>query len=126
MRKRTVILPPAPTLRSGPTLASLGGARGGRLDDTDPLTDRERESSVRPPTATNAAPGGGCLVVLGGGEGVGAHGSLQNMACSGMFGAWHEKRTHNSVEGEPITSAPTVGRDLGKWRCAQRFLVVPW
>ena len=70
--------------------------------------------------------GGGCLVVLSGGEVVGAHGSLQNMACSGMFGAWHEKRTHNSVEGEPITVTFTVGRDLGKRRCAQRFLVVPW
>jgi hypothetical protein len=42
------------------------------------------------------------------------------------FGAWYEKRTHNSVEREPITSAATVGRDLGKWRFAQRFLVVPW
>jgi hypothetical protein len=35
-------------------------------------------------------------------------------------------RTHNFAGREPITSAPTVGRDLGKWRSAQRFLVVPW
>jgi hypothetical protein len=27
---------------------------------------------------------------------------------------------------EPITSALTVGRDLGERRSAQRFLVVPW
>jgi len=37
-----------------------------------------------------------------------------------------EKRTHNFAEREPITSTPTVGRDLGKGRFAQRFLVVPW
>jgi hypothetical protein len=48
------------------------------------------------------------------------------MACSGMFGAWHEKRTHYFAEREPITLAPTVGHDLGKRRSAQRFLVVPW
>jgi hypothetical protein len=39
---------------------------------------------------------------------------------------WAGKGTHNFAEGEPITSAPTVGRDLGKRRSAQRFLVVPW
>ena len=32
----------------------------------------------------------------------------------------------NCGEGEPITSTLTVGRDLGKGRFAQRFLVVPW
>jgi hypothetical protein len=37
-----------------------------------------------------------------------------------------EPRTHNFVEREPITLALTVGRELGKWRFAQRFLVVPW
>jgi hypothetical protein len=36
------------------------------------------------------------------------------------------KRTHNFAEREPITLVPTVGRDLGKRRFAQRFLVVPW
>jgi hypothetical protein len=36
------------------------------------------------------------------------------------------KRTHNFVEREPITSALTVGRELGKRRFAQRFPVVPW
>jgi hypothetical protein len=35
-------------------------------------------------------------------------------------------RTHNVAEREPITSAPTVGRELGKRRSAQRFPVVPW
>ena len=51
---------------------------------------------------------------------------MQNMAYSGKFGAWHEKRAHNLAEREPITLALTVGRELGKWRFAQRFLVVPW
>jgi hypothetical protein len=36
------------------------------------------------------------------------------------------KRAHNFARREPITSALTVGRELGKRRCAQRFLVVPW
>jgi hypothetical protein len=66
------------------------------------------------------------LVVLSDGKVVGAYGSLQIMACSGTFVAWHKKRTHNWAEREPITSASTVGRDLGKERFAQRFLVVPW
>ena len=35
-------------------------------------------------------------------------------------------RTHNLARRAPITSAPTVGRDLGKRWSAQRFLVVPW
>jgi hypothetical protein len=51
---------------------------------------------------------------------------MQNMAYSGKFGAWHEKRTHNFAEREPITLALTVGRELGKRRFAQRFPVVPW
>jgi len=36
------------------------------------------------------------------------------------------ERAHNFAAREPITSAPTVGRDLGQRRCAQRFPVVPW
>jgi hypothetical protein len=36
------------------------------------------------------------------------------------------KRAHNFAEGEPITLAPTVERELGKRWFAQRFLVVPW
>jgi hypothetical protein len=36
------------------------------------------------------------------------------------------KRAHNCTEGEPITVALAVGRDLRIWRFAQRFLVVPW
>jgi hypothetical protein len=32
----------------------------------------------------------------------------------------------NFAGREPMTLAPAVGRDLGKWRFAQRFLVVPW
>jgi hypothetical protein len=35
-------------------------------------------------------------------------------------------RAHYFAEGEPITLALTVGRDLRIWRSAQRFLVVPW
>jgi hypothetical protein len=31
-------------------------------------------------------------------------------------------KTHNFAEREPITSASTVGRGLGKGRFAQRFL----
>ena len=81
------------------------------------------ESSGRPPTPHRAAAAWWCWAAE---EVVGAHGSLQKMAARGMFGAWHEKRTHNSVEGEPITSTPTVGRDLEERRFAQRFLVVPW
>jgi hypothetical protein len=34
------------------------------------------------------------------------------------------RRAHNLSEGEPITSALTVGRDLGERRFAQRFPVV--
>jgi hypothetical protein len=37
-----------------------------------------------------------------------------------------ERERITFVEREPITSAPTVGRELGKRRSAQRFLVVPW
>jgi hypothetical protein len=37
-----------------------------------------------------------------------------------------QKRAHNFAGREPITLAPTVGRDLGKRASAQRFLVVPW
>jgi hypothetical protein len=40
--------------------------------------------------------------------------------------AWLEEERITSPEREPITSPSTVGRDLGKWRCAQRFLVVAW
>jgi hypothetical protein len=36
------------------------------------------------------------------------------------------ERTHNVAGREPITLTPTVGRELGKRRSAQRFLVVPW
>jgi len=36
------------------------------------------------------------------------------------------KRAHNVARREPITSALTVERDLGKRWSAQRFLVVPW
>jgi len=50
----------------------------------------------------------------------GDDGLLQQRSAHGL------KRAHNFVEGEPITSALTVRRDLGKRRCAQRFLVVPW
>jgi hypothetical protein len=42
-----------------------------------------------------------------------------------MISAWR-KRAHNFAEGEPITLAPTVGRDLRIWRSTQRFPVVPW
>jgi len=47
------------------------------------------------------------------------------MACPAPLSTWLE-RTHNFTEREPITLAPTVERDLGKRRSAQRFLVVPW
>ena len=39
---------------------------------------------------------------------------------------WFVRRTHNFAEREPITLTPTVERDLGIRRSAQRFLVVPW
>ena len=40
--------------------------------------------------------------------------------------AGHIGRTYTFAEREPITSAPTVGRELGKRQSAQRFPVVPW
>jgi hypothetical protein len=36
------------------------------------------------------------------------------------------ERAHTFADREPITLLPTVGRDLGRRRSAQRFLVVPW
>jgi hypothetical protein len=39
---------------------------------------------------------------------------------------WPGGKAHNFAEREPITLAPTVVRDRGKRRSAQRFLVVPW
>jgi hypothetical protein len=47
-------------------------------------------------------------------------GLLQRRLASGL------RRAHNFAEGEPITSAPTVGRDLREGRSAQRFPLVPW
>ena len=44
----------------------------------------------------------------------------------GSAGLQRLERAHNFAEREPITSAPTVTRDLGKRRLAQRFPVVPW
>jgi hypothetical protein len=44
----------------------------------------------------------------------------------GRFRGLERAHTSNFAAREPITLVPTVGRDLGKWRFAQRFLVVPW
>ena len=48
------------------------------------------------------------------------------MACSSDHHDMTRGRTHNLTAREPITFALTVGRELGIWRFAQRFLVVPW
>ena len=51
---------------------------------------------------------------------------VRSLVCFRTYQRIARKRAHNLAEAEPITLARTVGRDLGKRRSAQRFLVVPW